>query len=119
MIHTKVKCPVCGDVVQEGRTDYFCRSYAFGGSCGFRVSKKQNAVTKMSGRTLDIQIFLKLLQPAGLTVPIQDKRYQFQIITKKKREWEIIIRAFKSVKSMGEKGRIAMKEKQPENQSRT
>ena len=92
MIHTKSKCLVCGDVIQEGRKDFFCRFYAFGRSCSFHISKKQNAITKMSGRTLDIQTFLKLLQPAGLTVPIQDKRYQFQIITNKKREWEITIR---------------------------
>lgn len=95
MIHTKVKCPVCGDVIQEGRKDYFCRSYAFGRSCSFYISKKQNAITKMSTRTLELPDFLKLLQPAGLTVPIRDKRYQFQIVTEKKQEkrtWKVTVR---------------------------
>ena len=49
----------------------------------------------MSGRLLELPDFLKLLQPAGLTVPIQNKRYQFQFITGKKqekKEWEITIR---------------------------
>lgn len=95
MIHTKVKCPVCGDVIQEGRKDYFCRSYAFGRNCRFCVSRTKNIITQISGQPLNYPEFIKLLQPAGLTVPVRDKRYQFQIVTGKrqeKRTWKVTVR---------------------------
>ncbi len=91
MNHTKGKCPICGEQIQEGRKDYFCHSFALGQGCNFCISKQHSIVSILSEKTLERSAFLKLIQPAGLTIPIQNKVYQFQIITKG-RKWHIGIR---------------------------